>query len=349
MNDSISNSLKERLSIELTTCCNSSCLHCFNQSRAIESSELSFEVVKGIVREGIQAGYRGLHLTGGEPLLWSGLFELLKDAFKAGYQTISLNTNGTLVTPKVAKKLAEYDGLIISISLEGPEAHHNRLRGEGSYEKARSAIDDLLKQDIELSIFTIARKNLVKELPHFVNNLYQDFPGINHLTLIQLINVTSDYFFLSNELLDAEDFLKMVKTVALLNLYGLKTLIKNNPLANLVAKMLGIPWIPQAHPLYDYGSIFIMANGDIRLSHSSGDILGQYAPGMILKVLNSDRYRSTLAASQYFCHLCKYMNLCKNFGIPGPLEHFIDQNSTITFCRKVLDKVHQEPVTNSSL
>ena len=98
----------DRLSIEVTTQCNSSCSHCFVRARGPSKSSLSPDLVQTMVREGYEAGYRHLHITGGEPLLWDGLLDIFDYAFALGYQAAFLNTNGTLLTPEVGRKLAGY-------------------------------------------------------------------------------------------------------------------------------------------------------------------------------------------------------------------------------------------------
>ena len=79
---------KERLSIEVTTRCNSACSYCFVRAGASKHSSLSVDIVKEIIVDGFSTGYRHLHITGGEPLLWEGLFEILDYAFEIGFKTI---------------------------------------------------------------------------------------------------------------------------------------------------------------------------------------------------------------------------------------------------------------------
>ena len=138
---------QEKLSIEVTTRCNGSCLHCFARSGISRSSSLPIDLVKEIMVEGYDTGYRHLHITGGEPLLWEGLFEALDYGFGVGYETIFLNTNGTLITEEISKRLAGYGSFFsMSISLDGPEALHDRIRGKGSHQRTMRGIEKTLKE-----------------------------------------------------------------------------------------------------------------------------------------------------------------------------------------------------------
>ncbi|MGD9331600.1 MAG: radical SAM protein, partial [Desulfobacterales bacterium] len=101
----------ENLSIELTSRCNSSCTHCFARAGQAEGMSLTLELAREVCVEGYAAGYRHLHLTGGEPLLWEGLSDLLDVVFSLGYRSVFLNTNGILITDRVARRLAQYPHL----------------------------------------------------------------------------------------------------------------------------------------------------------------------------------------------------------------------------------------------
>lgn len=333
--------IEERLGIEVTTLCNINCSHCFASSGISETSSLPLELVKEIVIDGYNAGYRRLHLTGGEPLLWESLFEVLDYAFDVGYQSVFLNTNGTLLTQDIAGSLAVYDGLSISVSLDGPETLHERLRGKGFYKQAVAGIDKALDNGIDLFVFTTACKSLLPELPHFADNLYEKFPDIAYLMLIQLIPPPDGIFALSEELLTPEDFLHLVDTVSLLNLLGHRTCLLNNPLACVAAKLLKLLWMPRSNPLYSEGSMIVMANRDIRLSHSSRYSLGKYEFGRIKDVLDSDGYHKAIAPDAKTCPSCKHSEICVENGMVRPPEWQSDIQTDVLYCQEVLNRVSQ--------
>lgn len=329
---------EERLSIEVTTHCNSACSHCFARAGILKGSSLTIDLVKEIITEGYNTAYCHLHITGGEPLLWGGLFEALDYAFDLGYKTISLNTNGTLLAEDICNRLAAYDGLSISVSLHGPKAHHDSICGKGSYSRTAQCIDKALNAGVDLYIFTTVYKSLLPVLPYFTDEIYRKFPGIRYLALIQLIGVTNDFFDLSKELLDPENFLQLVRTVSLLNLYGLKTSVLNNPLACVASKLLEMPWIPPAYSPHRAGSIIVMANRNIMLSHSARDGFGKYEKGMIVKVLASDEYRKATAPDEVICPVCDYAEICVDNGMIRPSECYKDMHPEELYCKRVLDR-----------
>jgi MoaA/NifB/PqqE/SkfB family radical SAM enzyme len=268
------------------------------------------------------------------------LFEALDYGFGVGYETLLLNTNGTLITEEISKRCANYGSFFsMSISLEGPEALHDRIRGKGSHRRTLRGIEKVLNAGNDLTIFTTVTKSMLPELPHFADDLYKRFPSINYLILIQLIRMTSGAFALPEELLEPEDFIRLVRMVGFLQLGGLRAIVKKNPLANVVSKVLEMPWIPRVPPLYREGCMIVRANRHIGVAHSSRNSFGRYRPGMIRKVLASDGYRRTVAPDRATCPSCKYAQLCEENGMIRPSQGYGDLYVDMPYCRRVLDRI----------
>lgn len=328
----------DRLSIEVTTHCNSSCSHCFVRARGPIRSSLDPELAKTMVREGYKAGYRRLHLTGGEPLLWEGLTDILDYAFALGYKAAFLNTNGILLTPKVSKRLTSYKGLGLSVSLQGPRQTHDRIRGRGSYDRAQQGISRALNAGLSVHVFTTVGKSMIPDLPSFAEQVSGAYPAIEQLTFIQLIRVPGDIFDLSREILSPDDFLRLVRTISLLSLCGLKVDLLNNPLAVVASKVLKIPWVPLSPPLYRPGSLMITADLRVTLAHSTTDHFGVYKPGILSAIINSEDYRCAVSQDRLICRNCGYSRLCSKEGMLRPSEWYRDMFPDVPYCQRVLAK-----------
>jgi MoaA/NifB/PqqE/SkfB family radical SAM enzyme len=325
------------LGVEVTTHCNSSCSHCFVRARGSQKSSLAPYLVQTLVREGYEAGYRHLHLTGGEPFLWDGLLDIFDYAFYLGYQTAFMNTNGTLLTRRVSRDLANYSGLTISISLQGPKRFHDRIRGKGSYDRALKGIKQAIDAGLAVHIFTPVGRSLIPELPRFAEKLFVNLPGIKQLTLIQLIRVPEDIFDLSREVLTPDNFLILIRMISLLNLFGLKVDLLNNPLAAVASRILKMPWITRSPPLYRPGSIMITAEGRITLAHSTADHFGIYRRGILSKIINSDNYCRAVSEDQLICPSCEYSAFCRIEGMMiRPSEWYRDMFPQVPYCKRVL-------------
>jgi len=330
------------LSIEVTTHCNIQCRHCFVNHQINERSSLSFNVVKDIIEEGFDTGYRRLHFTGGEPLLWEELFEALDYAFFIGYQTVLINTNGTLLSKDICAKFANYAGVSITVSLDGPEEFHNRIRGKGAYRSTMQGIENVVNSAIEPIIFTSMYKCLLPELPYFAEDIYSKFPKIKYLSLIPLRKAGDNGFALSKELLDPEDFVRLVRAVSLLNVLGLKIDVLNEPLVRVASKLLQCPFIQWSQPLQQRESIIVMADGIMSTSHFSRTSLGQYEPGQIKKLLASNEYKKSVSQNETVCPYCDYNLICKENGMVQPSELNGKFHQNELYCKRVLDIIVPE-------
>ncbi len=148
-------------SFELTFRCNLRCAHCYcnlplNDQNAIEK-ELTCEEVFSIFDQIAEAGCLWLLLTGGEPLLRKDFLEIYTYAKKKGF-LISLFTNGTLITPKIADYLAEWLPYIVEITLYGvTKETYEKVTGiPGSFKRCQRGIELLLERKIPLGLKTMA-------------------------------------------------------------------------------------------------------------------------------------------------------------------------------------------------
>ena len=84
-----------------------------------------------------------LYLTGGEPLIYPHFRELVAAARRRGL-TVHLQTNGTLLNP-VAEFLVKEGVVAVSISLDGPPAIHDAIRGvQGTFNRVARGVEALL-------------------------------------------------------------------------------------------------------------------------------------------------------------------------------------------------------------
>ncbi|MBI4320980.1 MAG: radical SAM protein [Chloroflexi bacterium] len=130
----------KRVLFYLTYKCNLRCKMCWwwGESGVKPSSpDLSLTEITTII-DRISRYKPSVSFTGGEVLTRKDILPILEHAKGRGLRT-EIFTNGTLVTSELAKRLA---GLVdrFMFSLEGPQAIHDHIRGEGSFEKTTRAI-----------------------------------------------------------------------------------------------------------------------------------------------------------------------------------------------------------------
>ncbi len=158
--------LAPRLSLvawELTRRCNLFCAHCRGSAGNQEySGELSLSQCFGVVDQIAAIARPILILTGGEPLMRDGFFEIAAYAAGKGLRVV-LGTNGTLITPEVAAKLKQVPVSRVGISLDFPVPElQDRFRGQkGAFDAAMKGIGALREAGIEVQInCTLTRLNV---------------------------------------------------------------------------------------------------------------------------------------------------------------------------------------------
>lgn len=110
------------LQIHPTRRCNLRCLHCYSDSGPEVSEALDAELVLRVVADAAELGYRVVSVSGGEPLLYEALPEVLRAAHAHGLIT-TVTTNGMLLDRRRLAML-EPDADLVAISLDGrPESH----------------------------------------------------------------------------------------------------------------------------------------------------------------------------------------------------------------------------------
>lgn len=136
------------LFIELTGRCNEHCRHCgSNCGDFKEENPLSAEEIKGFLRQ-IKSDFPidrlRLCVTGGEPLLRKDFFEIMEYARSLGFQW-GMTSNGTLITPEIARRLIRAGLRSVSVSVDGLKENHEWFRqSPGSFEKTLEGIKYLL-------------------------------------------------------------------------------------------------------------------------------------------------------------------------------------------------------------
>jgi len=144
---------------ETTAACNLKCGYCRAcASAAPEKDELATDEAQSFI-DSITPLQPMLILSGGEPLLRPDIFQLARYAKARGLR-VSLATNGTLLTPKIADEIAASGIGRVSISLDGATAEmHDKNRGFGSFEAATKGLEYLRgKVDFQIN-FTITNRN----------------------------------------------------------------------------------------------------------------------------------------------------------------------------------------------
>lgn len=164
----------------ITRKCNLKCVHCYAQAtEEALPEELSTDEGKVLIDDLAQFGAPVMLFSGGEPLVRKDLPKLAAYAVEKGMRAV-ISTNGTLITPQVAKTLKSIGLSYVGISLDGMQDINDKFRGvPGAYDKALEGIRNCKDAGIKVGLrFTINKFN-VGEIPAIFDLLEEmDIPRV---------------------------------------------------------------------------------------------------------------------------------------------------------------------------
>ena len=133
------------LSVNLTLRCNLRCVMC---TTCYDSPEMSTREVLDLIDQAADWGVGVFNPLGGEPFVRADLEQILAHAARRDMHT-TLTTNGTLIRPERAARVAAVpvEKLHINISIDGPEAAHDSVRGEGTWQRTMAGYRALREAD----------------------------------------------------------------------------------------------------------------------------------------------------------------------------------------------------------
>ncbi len=143
-----------------TRTCNLKCEHCYAQSDAQRYDQLTTDEAKAMIDDLAAFGAPVLLFSGGEPCIRPDLLELMQYAKDRGMRVV-ISTNGTLITPSLAKEFAKVGLSYVGVSFDGNEATHDAFRGvAGSFQKALEGVRNAKAEGIKVGLrFTINKHN----------------------------------------------------------------------------------------------------------------------------------------------------------------------------------------------
>ena len=150
----------------LTWACNLKCKHCYEnagplRSKELKTSELSLDEKLRVVDQIADSYIPTLSFSGGEPLIHKHFWPVAERAAEKGLY-LSMNTNGTLITEEVAKRLEELNFAYVAISVDSPDpATHDEFRGvPGSWEKTVQGIRNMKRTKVSTVLsYTVTKYN----------------------------------------------------------------------------------------------------------------------------------------------------------------------------------------------
>lgn len=149
----------------LTEGCNLACRHCWiaphYQAGSHSFPVLDMDLFRSILEQAKEMNVSGVKLTGGEPFLHPQIMEILQ-VIRSAELGLTIESNGVLCTPEIAKEVSLNKNPFISISIDSAEPEiHEWVRGvKGSFDATVEGFRNLVRNNIRPQIIlSIMRRN----------------------------------------------------------------------------------------------------------------------------------------------------------------------------------------------
>ena len=175
--------------------CNEGCLYCFADPEmwadrplgwGKDYSNLIGKDWRRELREIRQAGYDGLSISGGEPLLYPDLVKMVKYARLLGFGRVELQSNATLLTEENSRRLARAGICSALISLP---SHEERIYDaitatKGYHQAAMTGLKNFLSEHIHVTLCHVVCTANYRFLPEYVDYVADNFPQIQRISFL---------------------------------------------------------------------------------------------------------------------------------------------------------------------
>lgn len=204
------------LSFEITYRCNLNCKHCYIGSRLNQQiNELTLVEIKQLARDVADAGFQIVGITGGEPLVRPDVVDIVKE-FAEYNIAVNLDTNGTLLTPEIARRLVKAGLKVVLISLDSvdPQKLDYFRGGKSVFERVDRAIDNSIQIGLPVYLDVVLSKLNLHELDKIVHYAAKKqisgiafiYPiVIGRATELDIVKLTlEDLFYVSKKLIELQ-------------------------------------------------------------------------------------------------------------------------------------------------
>lgn len=167
------------------------CKHCYINDHVAEMSYQEFllvlkqydELIKNLQQKSKEIIVPNLHITGGEPFLHSEIDKILRYLYWKGHKyQLAFMTNGTVLSPRLIRKLKQLRIKALQVSIDGNRQTHDSIRSQGNFDEVIGALDLLFRCGLDSRVSFTANNNNFKQFPevaqicreHHVSSLWSD-------------------------------------------------------------------------------------------------------------------------------------------------------------------------------
>ena len=193
-----------RMNLDLTYFCNRECSYCHSDSGPFRydaiGQELTAQEFCRILADCKKMGVFEVALTGGEPLLKPGIWQILD--FTGALENVFTNliTNGTCISPRVAERLRKCGVDKVNISLDGFGKANDFHRWRGAYAEAAAAIEILVQSGVGVGVISVITKHNLEGFEEFAYAIQEmGVRSHNVSTLCDIGRASSNWMGISHD------------------------------------------------------------------------------------------------------------------------------------------------------
>ena len=294
----------------ITQACDLHCKHCYDRS---DRPPLPYDTALAILDD-FHDFCHAMHVkgqvtfTGGNPLLYPNFSDIYRETFEHGFGIAILGNPSPM--HQIEKLLDIKKPAFFQISLEGLEAHNDKIRGTGHFQRSLVFLDQLREHGIyTMVMLTLSRDNLNQVLP--LANILRDRTDFFTFNRLSTVGEGAQLFMAKPE--DFQAFLKKYEDESHQNpVVGLK-----DNLFNIIRRQ------KDQDPFggctgYGCGAAFnfvaLLADGEVHACRKFPSPIGNIRESRLFDIYHSEiaqKYRNGSTA----CHDCSLNIVCR--GCPA--------------------------------
>ena len=206
----------EKLRISLLNTCNFSCVYCVSDeikntpvevAKKSKEEQLGVDEFTGLIKAVHDlTGLKSIRLTGGEPLLYRDLFQLVRNIQKMGISDIRLTTNAYYLK-EMAQRLSDAGVKSVNISIDAMDREiFNRIARHGNTARVFTGIEAAVKtgMNVKLNAVVMRGKNELQIIPllDYATEMGVKIRFLELMKMGHLYHSENDLFFSENEILE---------------------------------------------------------------------------------------------------------------------------------------------------
>lgn len=156
------------ITVVTTQKCNLACKGCYVDTRVRNDLDLR-KLKESILLPFVALGGKTIGFSGGEPLLYEGIFDAIRMARQYNLY-VSVVTNGVLLNYNTAKDLVKSGVNSLQISLDSiDEDYNDSIRGKGNKKSVIQAIENVTRVGLSPCLVAVPNKSLLSGFESYVN------------------------------------------------------------------------------------------------------------------------------------------------------------------------------------